>query len=164
MDAYGGNFKHKDCDWRFLTTSTERTLAPLLASWDQSVHKEYDTEGNFLGSFSHLLRVFLIDHNKQIRNIYSVSFLHADTVVNDIKTILLSDAAGALQATAAQGPGDDKRGYERADYQTHSRTVSNERGRPKRLAGAGSIAATRTAGTGSIGSRHIDRRENRPGS
>ena len=130
MDAYGGNFKHKDCDWRFLTTSTERTLAPLLASWDQSVHKEYDTEGNFLGSFSHLLRVFLIDHNKQIRNIYSVSFLHADTVVNDIKTILLSDAAGALQATAAQGPGDDKRGYERADYQTHSRTVSNERGRP----------------------------------
>jgi len=32
--------------------------------------------------------VYLIDQDRQIRNIYSTSFLHADTVVNDLRTLL----------------------------------------------------------------------------
>jgi cytochrome c peroxidase len=34
------------------------------------------------------LRVFLIDRKRQIRNIYSISFLHADTVLADVRTLL----------------------------------------------------------------------------
>jgi cytochrome c peroxidase len=35
------------------------------------------------------LRVFLIDKERRIRNIYSTSFLHADTVVNDVRSLLI---------------------------------------------------------------------------
>jgi len=38
---------------------------------------------------SHILRVFLIDEQKKIRNIYSTSFLHTDTIVNDVRTLLM---------------------------------------------------------------------------
>ena len=41
---------------------------------------------------SHLLRVYLIDQNRWIRNIYSVSFLHADTLANDIRTLILESS------------------------------------------------------------------------
>ena len=41
--------------------------------------------------FAHLLRVFLIDRMKRIRNIYSSSFLHADVVVNDMRSLLLEE-------------------------------------------------------------------------
>ena len=42
-----------------------------------------------MGILSHILRVFLIDPEGSIRNIYSASFLHADTLINDVKTVLL---------------------------------------------------------------------------
>jgi len=38
-----------------------------------------------------LLRVFLIDDKKLIRNVYNVDFLHPDLLINDIKTLLLSN-------------------------------------------------------------------------
>ncbi len=125
MESYGANFKHEHGDWRFLTTSGEQALTPLLSSWDQSVQQEYDADGNFLGSFSHLLRVFLVDKVGLIRNIYSVSFLHADTVINDIKTVLSSHATTGERAlaNAISDPADDKRGYEHANYQTRSGAV-----------------------------------------
>ena len=37
---------------------------------------------------SHVLRVFLIDKSRQVRNIYNTSFLHAETVLSDIRTVL----------------------------------------------------------------------------
>jgi cytochrome c peroxidase len=40
---------------------------------------------------SHILRVYLIDRQRRIRNIYSMSFLHADVVVNDIESVLDED-------------------------------------------------------------------------
>jgi len=42
---------------------------------------------------AHVLRVYLIDSNKRIRNIYSVSFLLPDIIVNDIKTIIRNTIA-----------------------------------------------------------------------
>ena len=41
---------------------------------------------------SHLLRVYLIDRKLRIRNIYSVSCLHADTIANDIMTLVRETA------------------------------------------------------------------------
>jgi len=37
---------------------------------------------------SHVLRVYLIDPEKQVRNIYNTSFLHADSVISDLRTVL----------------------------------------------------------------------------
>ena len=47
--------------------------------------------GEYIGSISHLLRVYLIDASKDLREVYSVSFLHPDIIINDISTILVND-------------------------------------------------------------------------
>lgn len=88
VSAYGDGYRMENSDWHFLTATDEHTLQPILDAYDQSVVKDYDDQGNFLGSMSHILRVFLIDRERRIRNIYSVSYLHADTLANDIRTVL----------------------------------------------------------------------------
>lgn len=88
LDTYARHFKAPEFDWQFLTTSSTTMLDPTLAAYGQSVIRDYDANGQYLGSMSHILRVFLIDKQKRIRNIYSTSFLHADTVANDIRTLL----------------------------------------------------------------------------
>jgi cytochrome c peroxidase len=131
MRDYRGRFAGHGVDWRFLTAESEARIEPLLEAFGQSLTKEYDAAGNFTGNFSHILRVFLIDRAAQVRNIYSVSFLHADTLTNDIKTLLLSDPAEAAAGPVSglPGPGDDKQGYTTADYTTRSRSLANRRGR-----------------------------------
>ncbi|MCZ6642290.1 MAG: SCO family protein [Gammaproteobacteria bacterium] len=88
MASYAGNFRQPGFDWHFLTTANEAALAPILRDYGQWVIKDYDEDGRYLGTMSHLLRVFLIDERMRIRNIYSVSFLHADTIANDVETLL----------------------------------------------------------------------------
>lgn len=85
---YAGHFRAPDFDWRFLTTASEAALAPTLDSYGQWIIRDYGPDGADLGTVSHLLRVYLIDTDRRIRNIYSTSFLHADTVANDIRTLL----------------------------------------------------------------------------
>lgn len=85
---YSKPFVSDGSDWRFVTTGSRQALAPLLESYDQFIIRDYDSEGKYLGTISHLLRVYLIDRRRRIRNIYSVSFLHADTVLNDIRTLM----------------------------------------------------------------------------
>lgn len=89
ISAYGDHFRSSDSDWLFLTTTGDAMLQPTLDAYGQWVIRDYDEDGNYMGTMSHILRVFLIDKSKRIRNIYSTSFLHADTVFNDIKTVLL---------------------------------------------------------------------------
>jgi cytochrome c peroxidase len=88
MKLYGAGTDKHLVDWQFITTKNADILDPILDGYQQRIIKEYDNEGNYVGSISHILRVFLIDKDKQIRNIYSVSFLHADLIINDIKTLL----------------------------------------------------------------------------
>lgn len=102
MRAYGAGFQGAGVDWRFLTTASEQALQPMLDGYNQSVQKEVNAEGASTGAFSHILRVFLIDRQKRIRNVYSVSFLHPDTLVNDVKTLLLEEAPEQPTASAAR--------------------------------------------------------------
>ncbi len=88
LETYAQHFKAPGFDWQFLTTHSTAELDPILEAYGQSVIRDYDSDGNFLGSMSHILRVFLIDRDNRIRNIYSTSYLHADTVANDIRTLL----------------------------------------------------------------------------
>jgi len=88
LGAYSAHFKQEGFDWQFLTTASRDMLDPTLEAYGQAVIRDYDAEGNYLGTMSHVLRVFLIDRQSRIRNIYSTSFLHADTVANDIRTLL----------------------------------------------------------------------------
>jgi cytochrome c peroxidase len=91
LEQYAGTFVRDDFDWQFLTTSGDAALQPILDAYDQWVQRDYDAEGRYLGSMSHILRVYLIDEQRRIRNIYSMSFLHADVVINDIESVLAED-------------------------------------------------------------------------
>ena len=91
MNLYGKDLSYIDADWSFLTTDSSRKLDPILTEYDQPVIRKYTENGEYAGVQSHLLRVFLIDDNKLIRNVYNVDFLHPDLLINDIKTLLLSN-------------------------------------------------------------------------
>ena len=68
---------------------TVKTLEPILDDYGQYTIREYDESGEYTGDFAHMLRVFLIDRELRVRNIYSVAFLHADILINDLETLLL---------------------------------------------------------------------------
>lgn len=88
MRRYGVGLQDTALDWRFLTTRSEAELQPILNGYQQAMEKERDERGRFTGRFAHLLRVFLIDREKRIRNVYTVSFLHPDLVLADVETLL----------------------------------------------------------------------------
>jgi len=89
MANYAKSLETKQADWRFLTTQSQLELQPILDGYNQTIQQQYDDEGLSSGTFSHTLRVYLIDKNKKIRNIYSVGFLHPDILINDVKTLTL---------------------------------------------------------------------------
>ena len=142
MAEYGAGLAAKGTPWHFLTTPSDEALAPILAAYDQSIARDYDAEGNPLGTISHVLRVVLIDRARRIRNVYSASFLHADTLRADVETLLLEERENARIAAAGgggtaayvlQGAGDDKTGYDGPDYRTRSHDLEARRGRPADL-------------------------------
>ncbi len=139
MSQYGNNFVRGEFDWQFLTTGSEADLAPLLSAYDQSILREVDENGNTSGSISHILRVFLIDREKQIRNIYSTSFLHPQTVINDIITLASLPGTEVSTAVPSQlpelhGAGDNKDGYESSEYSTRALSLSGRQGASADLA------------------------------
>ena len=80
--------------WYRLTTASRQALQPILEGYGQYVVPELAVSENVPGTYSHLLKVFLIDKQQRVRNIYSVDFLHPQVLLNDIKTLLM--AYGAL--------------------------------------------------------------------
>jgi protein SCO1/2 len=76
--------------WYFLTTRSARDLVPLLDGFGQDVAVTMDrSSGRARRELSHVLKVFLIDRAGDVREIYNSTFLHPDTVLNDIETLLL---------------------------------------------------------------------------
>lgn len=76
--------------WLFLTGPSRQTIAPVLEAYGQPVAAKADPDDP-AGPLSHLLRVFLIDRQGMIRNIYSADFLDPRLVLNDVVTLLLSE-------------------------------------------------------------------------
>jgi cytochrome oxidase Cu insertion factor (SCO1/SenC/PrrC family) len=79
------------CEWRFATAKSPSALAPILAAYDQTVDIRPDPN-HPQGPLFHTLRVFLIDRQARIRNIYSSGTLDPRLVLADVKTLLLEDA------------------------------------------------------------------------
>jgi cytochrome c peroxidase len=74
-------------DWEFLTTAGDAQLAPLLDDFGQPVAKLYYEDGTWTGLFRHVLKVFVLDEQNQVRNIYSTGLLNPDLVMNDMRTL-----------------------------------------------------------------------------
>jgi len=129
MRQYGSRYVSGVFDWRFLTTRGEQDLEPILQSYGQAIIRDPDSQEGKPGNISHMLRVFLVDLNKLIRNVYSASYLHADSMFNDIRTLQLEVMAGKFNdKRAMQGPGDYKGGYDAADYKTDALSLSGRQG------------------------------------
>lgn len=132
MQKYGERMAGGDLEWRFLTTASEAELRPILDAYGQSVIVERDSEGNSTGAIAHILRVFLIDAQRRVRNVYSVSFLHADTLAADLRTVLMEagppSPIHSPSASPLRGPGDDRSGYERPDYRSRSIALASRTG------------------------------------
>jgi protein SCO1 len=80
--------------WMFLTTRSARELAPLVEGFGQDVRVTVDrSHGRPRRELSHVLKVFLIDPDGFVREIYTSTFLHPQTVLNDVETLRRERAA-----------------------------------------------------------------------
>ena len=93
MQRYAGSRVKEDDSgvrWYFLTTRSARELMPMVEGFGQDVRWTVDrSSGQPRRELSHVLKVFLIDRGGFIREIYSSTFLHPQTVLNDIETLRL---------------------------------------------------------------------------
>jgi cytochrome c peroxidase len=79
-------------DWRFLTSESDQEIRPILDDFGQDALRLVDAEeGNSIGVIRHIAKVFLVDSDRAIRNIYNTSFLDHDILLRDIETLLLEE-------------------------------------------------------------------------
>ena len=104
MSRYGNVFsrKHGGADWLFLTTRDRDQLAPLLERYGQQVDKAQ--RGSAGGPYNHPLRVYLIDGQKRIRNIYSYGLLDPRLVMTDVRTLIMESATTKAMTAAREEP------------------------------------------------------------
>jgi cytochrome oxidase Cu insertion factor (SCO1/SenC/PrrC family) len=98
MAEYGDAMREtkNGCEWRFLTEKSPADLEPILNAYGQTVDQRpnpADPEGPLF----HILRVFLIDSEGRIRNIYSSATLDPRLVLADVKTLLMEEGKVSKQ-------------------------------------------------------------------
>src|SRR5438874_5668858 len=98
LAAYSDNVRDQKsgCEWSFATAKSRAELETLLAAYDQGVDKRQNP-ADPQGPLYHTLRVFLIDREGRIRNIYSSGTLDPRLVVADVKTLLLEESRISTQ-------------------------------------------------------------------
>jgi protein SCO1/2 len=90
MAIYGGErARDERVRWRFLTTASVSRLLPLLSGFGQDVTVETDAQGRATRTLNHLLKIFLVDAQMQVREVYSVATLAPVAIVNDLHTLRL---------------------------------------------------------------------------
>jgi cytochrome c peroxidase len=72
-------------DWSFLVPAGEADLATLLDDYGQDAVAIRPDGAQSIG---HVLKVFLVDSERRIRNVYSSGFLDPELVRNDILTVM----------------------------------------------------------------------------
>lgn len=93
-EARGFGEERSRREWRFLTTSSKAGLQPILDGYGQYVVRETGEDGRPSGAYSHVLKVFLIDPDRNVRNIYSTGFLYPELILNDIRTLIGEEESG----------------------------------------------------------------------
>jgi cytochrome oxidase Cu insertion factor (SCO1/SenC/PrrC family) len=93
MRAYAGTNQRADgpLPWHFLTSRSLKELRPILDGFGQEIEVEADPLGRPIRTISHMLKLFLIDRAGRVREIYSTAFLHPETMLNDIRTLVMEE-------------------------------------------------------------------------
>ena len=84
-------------EWRFLTTRSQAELQPILNMYGQAVDRKKNPFDP-TGPLNHTLRVFLIDREGNIRNIYSSGTLDPRLVLADVRTLLMETAGAQTES------------------------------------------------------------------
>jgi cytochrome oxidase Cu insertion factor (SCO1/SenC/PrrC family) len=74
--------------WRFLTARDASEIAPVLADFGQDAVRLRAANGDTTGRIRHVLKVFLVDAEGRVRNVYSTGMLDERLVVADLVTLL----------------------------------------------------------------------------
>jgi protein SCO1/2 len=99
LRRYSGNLTaDTGLAWEFLTAPNMAELLPLLADFGQDVSIEKDAKGQPTRTINHMLKLFLIDRNGIVREIYALDYLHPAMMVNDIETLLMEEDAAPIGA------------------------------------------------------------------
>ncbi len=94
--AEGVREKEAGCEWRFATAKSRAELDTILKAYGQAVDQR-SNPNDPQGPLSHLLRVYLIDRESRIRNIYSAGTLDPRLLVADVKTLLLEETSASAK-------------------------------------------------------------------
>ena len=84
--------------WLFLTPPSVPELMPLVEGFGQDVRYSIDrSTGRPVRQLAHVLKVFLIDRGGWVREIYTSTFLHPQSILADIQSLLIEQggASGA---------------------------------------------------------------------
>jgi protein SCO1/2 len=90
MQAYANRMRATGpgARWSFLTTASRESLDPILEGFGQDLRVAADSNAvPGTEEFSHTLKVFLIDPEGRVREIYSSAWLFPQMIVNDIRTL-----------------------------------------------------------------------------
>ena len=82
-----------EVSWHFLTTWSNWFLRPIMRAMNLTVTYEADKNGNRTGDIYHMIRVYLIDSDGWVREIYGTGFFDPEVVVNDIRTLVMEETA-----------------------------------------------------------------------
>lgn len=78
--------------WHFLTSYSYLFLNPVLRNMGEDISVDRNASGSEGRILNHLLKVFLIDPEGWVREIYSNQTLDPATILSDIKTLSLEAA------------------------------------------------------------------------
>lgn len=94
LRAYGAHTRKSNrVPWHFLTAASAQSLAPVLDGFGQDVSRPARAKDKAPGDLLHVLKLFLVDRDGWVREIYTTSYLVPQVVLNDIETLLLEQRA-----------------------------------------------------------------------
>ncbi|AVO38463.1 SCO family protein [Pukyongiella litopenaei] len=75
--------------WQVLTAPDQAALQPILDGFGQVVNRSGDQE-----TINHVLRMYLVDRQGQIRNIYGLGLIDPRLLMSDVETLLQEEGTG----------------------------------------------------------------------
>lgn len=98
LPVFAASYKnHADIiPWYFITGWNDHFLKETLTNFGQAIALDTDTVGKQQVVINHLLKVFLIDRDGWVREIYTSAFLAPAAVFGDIETLSLEESKSQI--------------------------------------------------------------------
>lgn len=75
--------------WHMLTSDSPDSVAPILHGFGQTIGRTADPN-----LINHLLRLYLVDRQGRIRNVYGLGSIDPRLIITDVQTLLMHEAQG----------------------------------------------------------------------